>query len=182
MNLKYYLAAASALAAAAILLLTFELIRERRVDRIAPPREELEIVTRIPAASPELPEVRGIIDRNIFMRKRAAPGVPATGEGISEQNGLGEITMLEAYPDAWPRLKLTGVCVLNGRAGAIVNGGSARPVTSGDQFDSFYFTGDEIGDGVRLGRVSRDSVLLVKENQGWTIQIGADPPVVVKKQ
>ena len=147
-----------------------------------PRRERIEIVTRIPEPAPELPEVRGIIERNIFMRKRVEPKSQGAGETAPERSGLEQVTMLEAYPDAWPRLKLTGVCVLNGRTGAVVNGGDVRTMSSGEQFDSFYFEGDEIGGGVRLGRVLRDSALLVKDNQGWTIQIGADPPVVVKKQ
>ena len=91
------------------------------------------------------------------------------------------ITPLKEYPDAWPRLKLTGIYVVNGEKGVAINGGKTLTVSAGNLYSTLFHVGDDVGGGVTLLEIQESSVVLVKDKQSWPIRLGAEPPAVKKK-
>ncbi len=187
MNSKPLLIVMAALAALALGILLVGVVRFHRRPPAAPTPVSVEALTHIPEPENiEAHDYSAIVERNLFFPPEtaktvaaAAPAAPVSSEPVAK---AAEFKMLAAYPDAWPRLKLTGVFLLGGKWGAVINGGNAVSSSQGTRFDSLYYEGDEIGGGVVLGAIARDSVVLVQDQQGWRIQLGAEPPVVVKKK
>ncbi len=93
------------------------------------------------------------------------------------------LNRLPNYPNDWPRFKLTGVVLVDGRLTALIAGGPDYKVSSGDKFPRHYTTGDTLGGGVSLHRIDVDDrrVELRRGNDLLTVKLGVEPPEVPKK-
>lgn len=184
MKSRNIMISAVAVALAAVLFFLLALIRQSRgrVTEGVSPRADL--ILELPEPEPDaVVDYSGIAATDLFSRERGkVPEPPPVKEEEKATLAAEEtITMLSSYPNEWPRLKLTGVFVLDGRPGAVISGGDALPVSSGDKFARLYRVGEHIGGGVSLGSVRERSVIIKSSAGGWEIWLGAEPPVVPKK-
>lgn len=103
-------------------------------------------------------------------------------EKEKQEQEKNRIVPLSAYPDTWPRLKLTGIYLMpDGRKRVIITGGKTLVISTGDLDSCHYYEGDEVGSGVFLHEIKENNVVLIKDKQSWSIRLGAEPPAVKKK-
>ena len=197
MNRRNILIAAIGAALLAAVLLAISLVRDAKMTPAQVEVHEFIATPQYPAIADHSKEdYSAIAKQDLFdVRRGVVPKpapVPAPAKKEPEKkekpatlsdsaSAKTTFKMLGGYPNDWPRLKLTGVFLLDGKLGAIIAGGDARPHTSGTTYSNVYREGDAIGGGVILGKVYPTSVILAKGGNGWTIYIGADPPAVPKK-
>jgi len=111
--------------------------------------------------------------------KKAAEEAEAKRKAEEEAN---RIKPASAYPDEWPRLKLTAVFQFDdGSYGVIIEGGKTIDKSSGNVYSGIFRLTDEVGSGVFLHEIKQTSVVLVKNKVSWQISLGAQPPAVKKK-
>ena len=183
MKSRNIMIAAVALAFVSTVLFVTALIAQSRMPEEALPPAHGDVMLQFPEPTPEAAaDYSQIAAQDIFSRTRgkAAPAPKSAGQAAPPP--AEEITMLPGYPNEWPRLKLTGVFMLDGRPGAVIAGGAALPVSSGDRYARLYRVGDEIGGGVSLLIVRERSVVLRGAAGCWEIMLGAEPPVVPVKK
>lgn len=191
MNSKARLIAAVAITALAGIFLLMTLLRSGGTAPAVLPDDKQFDVSVIRPVAEEPPESGAeIVRKNLFSRTRgvaAAPErspEPVPAQPVTEAAppaAMPKIDMHGAYPNDWPRLKLTGVYRVRGVYAAVITGGDAKTVLTGSQYYRLYRPGDEIGGGVKLVQADARSALLQKDNKGWTITLGAEPPAVKKK-
>ena len=137
----------------------------------------------------DFPTDREIITvRDLFspLRGQRPQTEPAASGGVENPPPAPErelLNMLPNYPNDWPRFKLTGVMLVNGRLTALIAGGADFKVSSGDKFPRHYTTGDALVGGVSLHRIDVENrrVELRRGNDLLTIKLGVEPPEVPKK-
>ena len=97
----------------------------------------------------------------------------------AEQN---RIVPQKAYPETWPRLKMTGSYVMaGGIKKVIITGGKTLTISTNDQDSCHFIEGQEVGSGVYVKEIRDKEVVLLKDKETWTIKLGAEPPAVKKK-
>ena len=189
MNSKIRLIVAVAMTALSGILLLTALLRTGKTGAVAVDDKKIEISVIRPVADASLENGAGIVKKDLFSRTRgAAEAAPAKAQPVQPvakaAPAPAPVPVLEmhgAYPNDWPRLKLTGIYKIQGEYAAVITGGDDRSVSTGDHYYRLYRPGDEIGGGVKLVRAEPKSALLQKDNKGWSIELGASPPAVKKK-
>ena len=197
MNRRNILIAAIGAALLAAILLAFSLIRDAKTTPAQVEAHEFVTVPQYPAIADHSKEdYTAIVKQDLFDVRRGVapkpapepapvkkePAKPVKAATLSDSaSAKTSFKMLGGYPNDWPRLKLVGVFLLDGKLGAVSSGGDARTHTAGTTYSNVYREGETIGGGVILGKVYPDSVILAKGGNGWTIYIGNDPPAVPKK-
>ncbi len=192
MNSKVRLIVAGVLTSLSGILLLAALLRSGRNAATRVPEEKNIDVNVVRPVAEEAPvDGAAIVRKNLFSRTRgaapeqtnAAPLPPVLPPEVAAAPAAPppNLEMLGEYPNDWPRLKLTGVYRIRGVYAAVITGGDEKTVLTGDRYYRLYRPGDEIGGGVFLVRADARSALLRKDNKGWTIALGADPPAVKKQ-
>ena len=184
MKSRNIMIAAVALAFVSTVLFVIALIVQSRMPEEVLPAPHGDVMLKFPEPTPgPAADYSQIAAQDIFSRMRGQTAAPAGSIGqASPPPAAEELQMLPGYPNEWPRLKLTGVFMLGGRPGAVIAGGDALPVSSGDRYSRLYRVGDEIGGGVSLLIVRERSVVLKSAAGCWEIMLGAEPPVVPVKK
>ena len=192
MNSKVRLIVAVVLTSLSGILLLAALLRSGRNETTLEPEEKSIDVSVVRPVADEAP-VGGeaLVRKNLFSRSRGAarpdappsalPSVAPAEIAAAPAAPPPNLEMLGEYPNDWPRLKLTGVYRIRGVYAAVITGGDEKTVLTGDRYYRLYRPGDEIGGGVVLVRADARSALLRKDNKGWTIALGAEPPAVKKQ-
>ena len=192
MNSKVRLIVAVVLTSLSGILLLAALLRSGRNETTLEPEEKSIDVSVVRPVADEAPvDGEAIVRKNLFSRSRGAappdappsalPPVAPAEIAAAPAAPPPNLEMLGEYPNDWPRLKLTGVYRIRGVYAAVITGGDEKTVLTGDRYYRLYRPGDEIGGGVVLVRADARSALLRKDNKGWTIALGAEPPAVKKQ-
>ncbi|MBQ4106678.1 MAG: hypothetical protein IJC73_03765 [Lentisphaeria bacterium] len=189
MNSKIRLIVAVAITALSGVLLLTTLLRTGKTGAVPVDDKKIDISVIRPVAEASLENGAGIVKKDLFSRTRGAAEAAPAKEQPAEPAAKAApapapapaLEMHGAYPNDWPRLKLTGVYKIQGEYAAVITGGDDRTVSTGEHYYRLYRPGDEIGGGVKLVRAEPKSALLQKNNKGWTIALGASPPAVKKK-
>ena len=158
-------------------------------DGWSAPEAEINFGGSAEAGGAMMTEREIITVRDLFspLRGRRPPTEPADDDEVEISAPAAPVreslNRLSHYPGDWPRFKLTGVVLADGRLTALIAGGPDYKVSSGEKFPRHYTTGDALVGGVSLHRIDVENrrVELRRGNDLLTIKLGVEPPEVPKK-